>query len=496
MGALHVTPMVGLEIHVQLATRTKLFCGCAVEFGAEPNSRVCPVCLGMPGVLPVLNRQAVEFGLLVGAALNCTIARHTKWDRKSYYYPDLPKNYQISQYDLPLAQNGTFEIPIDGTTRRIRIRRAHLEEDAGKNIHDTPGCTLVDLNRTGTPLVEIVTEPDLTSPDEAYVFCTELQRLVTYLGVSEAVMQKGQMRFEPNVNVIIECDGTEYRTPISEVKNLNSFRSVRSAIEFEVRRQTADWQADHGYVLGRRPNENRGWLDDREVTEFQRTKEAAQDYRYFPDPDLVPVEVDDAWLGRIRSRVGELPVARRARFVAAYGLSAKDADTVVADAATADLFEAVVAAGAPAALAGKQFVNTWLRLAHAREVSVAGLGVSAAHMAELAALVDAGTISATAANQIAERLPETTDAPAVLAQTLGLVQVQDTGALERWIDDVFAANGKAVHDALSNPKKAEKSIGFLRGQVMRLSGGQADPSRAGELIEQRLARMANDTHGK
>lgn len=489
MSELKTTPLVGLEIHVQLATRSKLFCSCPVEFGAPPNSRVCPVCLGMPGVLPVMNKQAVDFAIAVGLALHCRIASHTKWDRKSYYYPDLPKNYQISQYDLPLAGDGYFEVPANGSTRRVRIRRAHLEEDAGKNIHDTPGCTLVDLNRTGTPLLEIVTEPDITSADEAFTFCTELQRLVTYLGVSEGNMQKGQMRFEPNVNVIIQRDGVEYRTPIAEVKNINSFRMVRAAIEYEVRRQVADWQADPDYVIGRRPNENRGWIDDRGVTEFQRGKEAAHDYRYFPDPDLVPVEIDAAWLERISDQVTELPLARRARLVGDYGLDAKDADTIVSDRATADLFEAVVRAGAPPAVASKQFVNVWLKLANQRDTTVARLGVDAARMAELIGLVEAGTISTTAANQIAEKLPDTADSPEQLAGALGLVQVQDADALAQWIDQAFAANEKAVHDALTNPKKAPRSKGFLRGQVMKLSGGQADPRLTGELIEQRLSRM-------
>ena len=254
--ALTTRTIVGLEIHVQLQTKTKMFCGCPVRFEAPPNSCVCPVCLGHPGALPVMNGQAYRWAVLTGMALNSAIARHTKWDRKSYYYPDLPKNYQISQYDLPLASGGYFEVQVGAGTKRVRVRRAHLEEDAGKNLHDTGNCTLVDLNRAGTPLLEIVTEPDIESAEEAYVFCIELQRMVTHLGVSEGVMQKGQMRFEPNVNVTIESDGREFRTPIVEIKNLNSFRSVRQAIEYEAQRQVAAWRENRDYQLGKSPNEN------------------------------------------------------------------------------------------------------------------------------------------------------------------------------------------------------------------------------------------------
>ncbi|UCG16309.1 MAG: Asp-tRNA(Asn)/Glu-tRNA(Gln) amidotransferase subunit GatB [Phycisphaerales bacterium] len=481
--------IVGIEIHVQLATRTKMFCSCAVEFGATPNSRACPVCVGMPGVLPVMNRQAVDFAIAVGLALNCRIAPFTKWDRKSYYYPDLPKNYQISQYDLPLACDGYFETGSDAEVRRARIRRAHLEEDAGKNIHDTPGCTLVDLNRAGTPLLEIVTEPDIVSADHAYEFATELQRLVTYLGVSEGNMQKGQMRFEPNINVAIEHDGVEYRTPISEVKNLNSFRALRDAIDYESRRQVEEWRKDHSYVLGKAGNENRGWVDDRGVTEFQRGKEAAHDYRYFPEPDLVPVEIDEVWLNRIRSQMPELPLARRARFVEALGLSAKDAETIVGDRATADLFENAIGAGGPPAVLAKQFVNVWSKLANDRRVAIADLAVDADRMGRLAKLADDGTVSATAANQIAERMIDSPESPDALIDALGLVQVQDTGQTAAWVDDAFAANEKAVADALQNPKKAKAAAGFLRGQVMRISGGKADPKLVGKLITEKLERM-------
>ncbi|MCH9033685.1 MAG: Asp-tRNA(Asn)/Glu-tRNA(Gln) amidotransferase subunit GatB [Planctomycetes bacterium] len=489
-SALETQTIVGLEIHVQLKTATKMFCGCPVKYDAEPNSCVCPVCLGHPGALPVINRRAVEASLLVAAALNCDIASRTKWDRKSYYYPDMPKNYQISQYDQPLGGPGFFEIPTAAGTKRIRIRRAHLEEDAGKNIHDTPGCTLVDLNRAGTPLLEIVTEPDIASAEEAYSFCVELQRLVTYLGVSEASMQKGQMRFEPNVNVVIRQDGHEHKTPISEVKNLNSFRSVRNAVNYEHDRQVMAWQADPQYLLGQAPNENRGWNDDKGVTEFQRGKEAAHDYRYFPDPDLVPLVVTDEMKRSAGTSISELPLARRRRLCEEIGLTTKDADTIVGHRPTADLFDEALSEGAPPDVLGKQFVNVWLRLANDRDGEVTDLGVGAAQMAALATMTKRGTINKTAANRLAETLLDRTESPEQLAEELGLLQVQDSAATQAWVDEAFAHNEQAVRDALTSPKKAKKAAGFLRGQVMGISKGQADPNLVGRLIEKKLAEAA------
>lgn len=495
-GEITARLLVGLEIHVQLRTNSKMFCGCRVGFEAPPNSLVCPVCLGHPGTLPVINREAVRLSILTGMALNCDIARFTKWDRKSYFYPDMPKNYQISQFDLPLAQHGHVEIRVGGRCKSIRIRRAHLEEDAGKNIHDTPGCTLVDLNRAGTPLLEIVTEPDIASAEEAYIFCTELQRLVTYLGVSEGNMKKGQMRFEPNVNVVIQSGGREYRTPIVEVKNLNSFKSVRNAVAYEEQRHVAAWNENNDYILGKAPNENRGWDDERGVTEFQRGKESAHDYRYFPDPDLVPLVVDEVMLGDIRSALPELPAARQARFVSVLGLSEKDAETILADRRAADLFEAVVAAGGPAEVASKQFINAWLKLANDKGVPVIGLGVDAARMAELAKITADGTINRSAAMPLAEAMLSRSYSPRILAEEMGLIQVQDTDATAQWVERAFAENEQAVKDALANPKKAKAAAGFLRGQVMKISGGKADPRMVGELIDKRLTqRGARDSLG-
>ncbi|MEP0843852.1 MAG: Asp-tRNA(Asn)/Glu-tRNA(Gln) amidotransferase subunit GatB [Phycisphaerae bacterium] len=487
---LTIRPIIGLEIHVQLATRTKLFCGCAVEFGAEPNSRVCPVCLGLPGVLPVMNRTAYEYAVRTAIALRCEIARFSKWDRKSYYYPDLPKNYQISQYDLPLGFDGAFDAPAghDGETRRVGIIRAHLEEDAGKNLHEQPGVTRVDLNRTGTPLLEIVTEPDLASAEEAYRFCVELQRLVVYLGVSQANMQKGQMRFEPNVNVAIVHEGREYRTPIAEVKNLNSFRSVRDAIGYEIERQVNEWMADRDYVIDRRPKENRGWDDARGTTEFQRGKEEAHDYRYFPDPDLVPVQIDDAELERLRAAVGELPLEREARLAGAYGLTRADAATILSDKATADLFEEAAGAGHGPTL-GKQFVGFWSAHANARHTTVAGLGIDAARLGELSKLTADGVINATAAAAIAEKMLACPDSPAAIAQREGLVQIRDESQVLAWIEAAFAQNEKAVQDAVANPRKQQQARSFLTGQVMKISGGKADPKIIGRLIEEKLAGL-------
>jgi aspartyl-tRNA(Asn)/glutamyl-tRNA(Gln) amidotransferase subunit B len=434
----------------------------------------------------MLNREAVNLSIRAGLALNCEIATITKWDRKSYFYPDLPKSYQISQYDQPVAQNGFFEVEVAGETKRVHIRRAHLEEDAGKNVHDTPGCTLVDLNRAGTPLLEIVTEPDIESPEQAYAFCTELQRLMVHLDISEASMQKGQMRFEPNVNVVITRDGVEYKTPIAEVKNINSFRFVRDAIAFETTRQIEAWQADNAYVLGKKPNENRGWNSDRGVSEFQRSKEGAEDYRYFPDPDLLPIEIPAETIAKLRDDLPELPVAMRKRFLNDYGLSASDAETIVSCRETAALYEKVVSGGAAADVAGKQFVNVWATLANARDVTIDQLGVSTDRLAELVQMTVDGTINKSAVTKVAEAMLDGTESPRDLAETLGLMQIRDTVATETWVDQALLENEEAVAEAISDSKKAKAAMGFLRGRVMKLAGGKADPKIVGEVLESRL----------
>src|SRR5256885_186876 len=383
--------LVGMEIHVQLATKSKMFTGVANGFGSEPNSQVDEVVLGLPGTLPVMNKRAVEYSIKVGLALGCQIAKHTKWDRKSYYYPDLPKNYQISQYDLPLCYEGEFTIPgEDGKPVEVRIRRAHLEEDAGKLLHDAPGgyaidFSIVDLNRAGTPLLEIVTEPDLSSPKDVATFGQELQKLVQFLGVSEAQMQMGHMRFEPNINVhITDETGAVHKTAITEIKNLNSFSVLERATAFEIQRQIHEW-IDSG-SLGKKSTY--GWDEASQSTYWQRDKEEAHDYRYFPDPDLVPVEVDEGWLSSLKSEIGELPAARLKRYTDALGLPPVDAAILPGVRATGELLDQAIAAGASAKRAANLILSHGRRLANERGIALAKLNLNPNRLAEVAALID------------------------------------------------------------------------------------------------------------
>ena len=479
--------IVGLEIHVQLATKTKMFCGCALGFGEPANTRVCPVCIGMPGVLPVMNKTAVEYSMLTALALNCTIARFTKWDRKSYYYPDLPKNYQISQYDLPLAEHGYIEIPMeDGTTKKIRILRAHLEEDAGKNIHTLGNFSAVDLNRAGTPLLEIVTEPDMNSPVEVRLLAQELQRIVRFLGVSEADMQKGHMRFEPNINLHITRDGQVFKTPISEVKNLNSFRSLERSIVYETNRQLDEF-IHTGKTLKMGNKSTYGWDDVNQMTVLQREKEEAHDYRYFPDPDLVPVVVSDEWLDRIAGRLSELPLAMQKRFVTDYGLSDYDAGVLTADRATGVFFDATVRCGADAKRICNLLTQTGLKLANERQTTVNDLGVSPEKLAALAQLTDAGQVSASSATIIYEEMATSGGEPMQIAEQKNLLQKSDSGEIEMLVEQVVAENTQAVADAKENPKKAKKALGFLMGQVLQKSKGQANPKIVAEILNRKLS---------
>jgi aspartyl-tRNA(Asn)/glutamyl-tRNA(Gln) amidotransferase subunit B len=507
MAELQYNLLVGLEIHVQLSTGSKMFCGCAVQFGGQANSRVCPVCLGMPGVLPVMNKQAIEYAVLVAMALNCQVPSFTKWDRKSYYYPDLPKNYQISQYDLPLGKNGFVEIPlIEGIsrvgfsppirsrwgkphptmqTKKIGIIRAHLEEDAGKNLHATGDFSQVDLNRAGTPLLEIVTAPDINSGAEARVLAMELQRIVRCLGVSEADMQKGNMRFEPNVNLVITKDGRQYKTPIAEIKNLNSFRALERSIDYEQQRQLDEF-LETGRVMEMGNKTTRGWDDEREVTTLQREKEEAHDYRYFPDPDLVPVELTDTYLADIRMRLCELPLKRQVRYVNEYKLSDYDAGVLTAERSVAEFFEAAVAAGAEPKRVCNLLTQVGLKLANEAGCTLAQLGLQAADVAELAKMIEAGQASATAGNAILEEMAKTRKTPCVIAGELNLLQKSDAGQLEAIVDQVLAENPGAVADVTGGGKKSDKARSFLLGQVIRKTRGQANPKIVSEILSKKL----------
>ena len=509
---------VGMEIHVELATRSKMWTSAPNYahpdyFDAGPNTLLDPVVIGMPGTLPVINREAVNMSIRVGLALNCSIASVTKWDRKSYYYPDLPKNYQISQFDLPLCYDGAFDLPLAGagdpgqaeesssggnfpdfSTKRIRITRAHLEEDAGKLLHDLPGGgfsdgSLVDLNRAGTPLLEIVTEPDFTSADEAVTFGQALRDICRHLGVTQGIMQKGHMRFEPNINVIItKPTGEQFATPVVEIKNLNSFKAVHGAIIFEHHRQVEQWLAD-GRVMGARAKSTRGWDDQKLETTPQREKEDADQYRYFPDPDLPTLQIDEAWVQRLRDGQPEAPLVKRQRYVDEYGLKPIDADNLLAEPANTRFYEACLVAGdtgvEPRRVAAV-LLNAGAKRANEQGVALDGLGITPAQVAEIVKLQADDRISATAADTLFGHACESDASAEQLAEQHGLLQVNDDSALDEWVSQVIIdpKNEKAIEQFRGGKDKA---IGPMIGQVMKLSGGQANPKAVGDKIKSLLA---------
>ncbi|TAN32877.1 Asp-tRNA(Asn)/Glu-tRNA(Gln) amidotransferase subunit GatB [bacterium] len=461
--------VIGMEVHVQPRTRSKMFCGCAVgHIGDPPNSNVCEICGGMPGVLPVVNKAAVEACLKTALALNCEIPRHTKFDRKNYMYPDLPKGYQISQYDLPMSFNGHLDL--DG--RRVRIRRVHLEEDTGKLIHAGDKLhkaweSFVDLNRAGVPLMEIVSEPDLRSADEARDYAVALRTLLRTIGASEADMEKGQLRAEPNIS--IRRFGTDELGVKTELKNINSFRALHRAILYEVARQKEALESG-GTVV----QETRGWSDAEQRTFSQRSKEFAEDYRYFPEPDLPPLELDPAWIEDLRRALPELPGPRRARLVSDYGLPAADAVLIAADRDLADLFEGAVEAGAEAKPAANWIIG---------EVAPSGKLPSAAHLAEIVKLVAGGRITRDQGREVLAESLITGRAPSELVAEHGFAQISDEGALRAEIEAVVAANPRAVEDYRAGRRQA---LGALMADLKKRAP-QANPKVASELL-QRLLR--------
>ena len=481
-------PTIGLEVHMHLKTCTKMFCGCKVEYDVRPNSHVCPVCLGMPGVLPVMNRRAVELAVRMALALNCTIPDLAKWDRKHYYYPDLPKNYQISEYDQPLGVKGHLDIETSKGPRRIGIIRVHLEEDAGKLMHAEGGgnYSVVDLNRTGTPLLEVVSEPDVHSAEEARVYGEALRQLAVYLGVGDCNMQLGQMRFEPNISLCIGADalGRPRYTPISEIKNLNSFRSLERAVDFEIARHREEYEtAPADYTLEKQGKSTRGWRDDEGTSFLQRSKEEAHDYRYFPEPDLVPFVPDRQWVDEMRKELPELPEKRRRRFISDYGLPEYDAGVLTAERTVADFYEAVAGLVNDAKAASNWMMQDVMRVMNERKIAIAELPLRPPGLAELITLVKQGAINRNTGAEVFNKMLATGKSAGQIVKEEGLVQTSDESEIEAIVDKVLAANAKITEDYKGGKKAA---FGRLMGESMKASGGKANPQVVKAILTRKL----------
>ena len=474
-------PVIGLEVHAQLLTKTKIFCGCSTRFGDPPNSNVCPVCLGLPGTLPVLNKRAVEMGIRAALALNCTVHDHSRFARKNYFYPDLPKGYQISQYELPLATGGWVEIEHDGKTKRVGITRLHLEEDAGKSLHDgfphSNEKTYVDFNRCGTPLSEIVSEPDMRSPDEAYAYLTTLRQILLYTGVSDCNMEEGSLRCDANVSVRPR-GANQFGTKV-EVKNLNSFRYLAKALEFEIERHVGILESG-----GRISQETRLWNQAAGRTDPMRSKEKAHDYRYFPEPDLLPVHVGDQWRESVRSSLPELPAAKRARFVSDFAVTRYDAGVLTDTQSLANYFESVVRAGAPGKAAANWMQTELLRRLNDSGREITASPVSPAALAELVALVESGKITAAVGKKVFATMFETARSAGEIVAAEGLgAQVSDD-AIERAAREIIAKNPDNVAKFKSGNEGVFK---FFVGQVMKATRGQANPQAVNDIVRRLLS---------
>lgn len=472
--------VIGLEVHSELKTNSKIFCGCSTQFGSPQNTNVCPVCLGLPGVLPVLNEKVVEFAIRTGLALNCKIAGFSKFDRKNYYYPDLPKNFQTSQYDLPICTDGYLDIEVNGETKRIGITRVHMEEDAGKLVHsgtiNSSDYALVDYNRTGVPLIEIVSEPDIRTPEEAKAYLEKLKTILEYIDVSDCKMEEGSLRCDANIS--LRPEGQEKFGTKAEIKNLNSFRSVQRGLEYEIMRQTEVLE-DGDKVI----QETRSWDEAKGITLSMRSKEQAHDYRYFPEPDLVPIITTAEQIEAIRASLPELPDARQQRLMTEFGLSSYDAAIITASRAMADYFDAAVAAGAEPKAAANWLQGEVAKHLNAANLSAAACPVTPVALAELLALIAKGTISGKIAKTVFEGMWETGKAAEVIVKEKGLVQISDTGEIAAIVDAVIAANPQSVEDFKAGK---EKAIGFLVGQVMKQTKGRANPELVNQLLKERL----------
>jgi aspartyl-tRNA(Asn)/glutamyl-tRNA(Gln) amidotransferase subunit B len=466
-------PVIGMEVHVEINTKSKVFCACANDFHAPPNTHVCPICLGMPGVLPVMNREMINKSVAVGLALNCTISRWSKMDRKNYFYPDQSKNYQISQYDLPLCHDGFLDYELNGEKKRVGITRAHLEEDTARNNH-TLGAreSGIDFNRCGVSLLEIVTEPDLRSADETYAFLNALKQILEYLDVSDCNMEEGSLRAEPNIS--IRPVGTEPFGTKTEVKNVASFSGVQKSIEFEVKRQ-AKVLGEGGELT----QETRGWDADKGITVAQRSKESAHDYRYFPEPDLVPIVVDEAWEKDILQSLPELPLPKKHRFETDYQLSEYDAGVLTATMPMADYYETTVKAGAPNKLAANWITGDFQALLSEHKTVITDSKIKPEHIAHMIGLIEDGTISGKIAKDVIVDMFDTGKEPKTLVEEKGLVQISDTGELESIIQEILDANPGPVEDYRAGKKQAK---GFLVGQSMKATKGKANPKVVQEIL--------------
>jgi aspartyl-tRNA(Asn)/glutamyl-tRNA(Gln) amidotransferase subunit B len=471
-------PVIGLEIHAQLITRSKVFCGCSTRFGGSPNTHTCPVCLGMPGVLPVLNRQVVEYTIRMALATHCTIAPYSQFARKNYFYPDLPKGYQISQYELPLARNGFVEIETSGGRKTIRLHRLHMEEDAGKLVHDEyQPLSYVDFNRTGVPLIEIVSEPEISSPEEAAAYLRKLREILRYIEICDGNMEEGSMRCDANIS--LRPAGTGGLGTKTELKNMNSFKNVQKALEFEIRRQRALLERGESVI-----QETRLWDANRNVTISMRGKEEAHDYRYFPDPDLVPIVVEPGWIEEVRKSLPELPDAKRERFAAQYGLPAYDAEVLTSSRTLADYFEKVVGEFPQPKTVSNWIMSELLRELNRDDREIENCPVSPQNMVQLLLLLDSGVISGKMAKAVFEEMYAGGKTARQIVDEKGLVQVRDESAIESVVDLVLADNPAEVEQYRAGK---EKLFGFFVGQVMRATKGKANPQLVNEILRKKLA---------
>jgi aspartyl-tRNA(Asn)/glutamyl-tRNA(Gln) amidotransferase subunit B len=471
--------IIGLEIHAQLLTETKMFCGCSTQFGSEPNTQTCPICIGMPGVLPVINKKAVEYVIKTGLAMNCRISSYSRFARKNYFYPDLPKGYQISQYELPLCEKGFVQIMDDkGDVKKIGIKRVHLEEDAGKNIHEGGGnYSLVDLNRAGVPLMEIVTEPDIRSPKEAVEFMKKLRAIVRYLEVCDGNMEQGSLRCDANVSVRpLGQEGFGIKT---EIKNMNSFKFVEKALDYEIKRQIKILE-DGGKII----QETRLWNSSKGITKPMRSKEEAHDYRYFPEPDLVPVEIEDSWIENIKADIVELPDVKRERFITQYRLPEYDAALLTSEKSIAEWFEEAVRLGGEPKTVSNWIMGELLRLLNEDNKQIEECSLKPAQLVAMLRLINKGTISGKIAKTVFEEMYKTGKDAEVIVKEKGLVQITDEAEIERVIDDVLTENPKEVERFKAGEGKL---MGFFVGQVMKATKGKANPKIVNELLRKRLS---------